>query len=153
VLERAIAHKGISFVEIYQNCIIFNDKTFGPVTGRDNRAERMIYLEDGKPLIFGAEQKKGIRLNGLQPEVVRLEDVKNENELLIHRENQPDPSYAYLLTQMAYPEMPEPFGVFRSIERPTYNFMMNEQVKHAIEKRGAGDLKNLIYGNSYWKVA
>lgn len=152
VIERAMVHRGISFVEIYQNCIIFNDKTFGPVTGRENRDERMIYLEDGKPLVFGTEKDKGIRLEGLKPKVVKLSEVKSESELLVHHENNPDPSYAYLLTQMRYPEMPEPFGIFRAIERPTYDDMMHAQIQDAVKKKGVGDIKNLIYGSETWTV-
>ncbi len=152
IMERAMAHKGISFVEIYQNCIIFNNQTFAPVTGRDNREDRMIYLEDGKPLIFGKDKDKAIKLNRLHPEVVNINDVKDENELLIHKENHPDPSYAYLLTQMVYPNMPEPFGVFRQIEKPTYNEMMDGQVHHATKTKGEGNIEKLIYGEHTWKV-
>jgi len=152
IFERAMAHKGVSFIEIYQNCIIFNDKAFGPVIGRENRDDRMIYLEDGKPLLFGSDRKKAIRMNGLRPEVVSLDEIKNENELLIHRENQMNPTYAYLLTQMHYPEMPEPFGVFRAIEKPTYNEMMDKQVEDAIAQKGEGTLEKLIYGADTWKV-
>ncbi len=152
VLERAAAHKGVSFVEIYQNCIIFNDKAFGPVTGRENRNDRMIYLEDGKPLIFGGEVKKAVRLNGLKPEVVNYEDVKDESELLIHHENQMDPSYAYLLTQMHYPEMPEPFGIFRAVQKPTYDEMLEKQVHDAVARQGEGNIEKLIYSNNTWTV-
>lgn len=152
VLERAMNHKGISFIEIYQNCIIFNNKTFDPVTARDNRSDRMIYLEDGEPLYFGVEKKKAIRMNGLHPEIVEVDQVKDKNELLIHRENNPDPSYAYTLTQMVYPEMPEPFGVFRAIERPTYNEMMAGQVDAALKEKGEGNLEKLIYGPNTWTV-
>lgn len=152
VFERAQQHRGVSFVEIYQNCIIFNDKTFNPVIGRENRNDRMIYLEDGKPLIFGGDQKKAIRLNGMKPEIVNLDEVKDESELLIHHENNPDPSYSYLLTQMVYPRMPEPFGIFRAIQRPTYDDMMDDQVKASVQKLGKGDLKKLIYGGDMWTV-
>lgn len=151
VMERAMKHKGTSFVEIYQNCIIFNDKTFSPVTGRDTRDDRMIFLEDGKPLVFGKQKDKAIKLDGLKPQVVNLSDVKSESELLIHRENA-NPHYAYLLTQMHYPEMPEPFGIFRAVERPAYDELLENQVKSEIKKRGKGDIKDLIYGQDTWEV-
>ena len=151
VLERAIRHKGTAFVEIYQNCLIFNDDTFEPVSGRSNRDDRMVYLEDGKPLLFGKEKSKAIQLKGLQPEAVKVGSVP-EKELLIHNERDPNPHYAYLLTQMEYPEMPVPFGVFRAIERPCFEQMMGAQIENAIDKKGAGNLKQLIYGLNTWTV-
>jgi len=152
MLERARNHKGTAFVEIYQNCLIYNNKTFEPVTGRDERDERMVFLEDGKPLIFGKKKDKAIKLNGLQPEVVKLADVKNEKELLIHDEKSAEPNYAYFLTQMEYPEMPEPFGVLRAYEKPTYDGMMEEQVKMAKKHKVDGSLKELIHGTETWTV-
>lgn len=152
VLMRAAQHKGTSFVEICQNCIIFNKDCFQSVVGRETREDRTIYLEDGKPLIFGAKKDKAIRVSGLETEIVDLAAVKNEHELLIHRENDPSPNHAYLLTQMEYPRMPVPFGVFRCIEKPTYDQMLNDQAKTAIEKKGLGRLKDLLYTEEVWKV-
>ena len=151
VMERAAKHKGVSFVEIYQNCIIFNDKTFTPVTGRDTREDRMVYLEDGKPLVFGKKKDKAIRLKGLQSEIVDLVST-NQKEILIHNEKESKPHYAYMLTQMTYPAMPVPFGVFRAIEKPTYDEMLDNQVKEVIKQRGKGNLKQLIYGSNTWTV-
>jgi 2-oxoglutarate ferredoxin oxidoreductase subunit beta len=151
IFERASKHKGVSFVEIYQNCIIFNDKTFVPVTGRETRDDRMVYLEHGKPLLFGKKKEKAIRLNGLKPEVVDAATA-NPAELLIHNEKDPSPHYAYLLTQMDNPEMPVPFGVFRAIEKPTYDELLDNQIKTAVKSKGKGSLKDLIYGAYTWKV-
>ncbi len=151
VLDRASKHKGVSFVEIYQNCVIFNDKAFAPVIGRDTREDRMIYLEDGKPLVFGKKREKSVRLKGLQPEIVEIDKV-NSKELIIHNEKDPSPHYAYLLTQMEYPEMPVPFGVFRAVERPAYEEMMGKQIEEITKAKGKGDLKNLIYGSNTWTV-
>jgi 2-oxoglutarate ferredoxin oxidoreductase subunit beta len=178
IFERALAHRGTAFIEVYQNCLIFNDKTFYPVTGRESRDDRMVYLEDGKPLVFGAQRDRAIRLRGLQPEVVNLADVTpppdlpagggrhdmsdssnrksgggvKESELLIHRENDPEPNYAYFLTQMTYPEMPEPFGVFRYIEKPTYDDRLDAQIREVTKKLGKGTLKDLVYGGEMWTV-
>ena len=152
VLERAMKHKGVSFVEIYQNCNIFNDKAFEPVTGRDNRDDRMVILEHGKPLIFGKEKNKAIRLNGLQAEVVDYKAGMDTKDLLIHNEHDPKPNYAYILTQMDYPNMPVPFGVFRNIVKPTYDEMLEAQVQHAVKAKGKGSLKDLIYGTDTWTV-
>jgi 2-oxoglutarate ferredoxin oxidoreductase subunit beta len=151
VLERAAAHKGISFVEIYQNCIIFNDKAFGPVTGRETREDRMVYLEHGKPLVFGKKRERAIRMKGLQPEIVELSKV-DPKDLLIHNEKDPSTHYAYLLTQMEFPEMPVPFGVFRAIEKPTYEDMMEAQIQEIVKAKGKSNLKNLIYGPNTWTV-
>lgn len=152
VLERAMAHRGVSFVEIYQNCIIFNDKTFAPVTGRDTREDRMVYLEHGKPLVFGKKRDKSVRLKGLQPEIVDYKDGVVDKDLIIHNEKETSPHYAYLLTQMTYPEMPVPFGVFRVVERPTYDDMLTAQVNQTIEQKGKGDIKKLLYGSDTWTV-
>ncbi|MBI1977335.1 MAG: 2-oxoacid:ferredoxin oxidoreductase subunit beta [Candidatus Omnitrophica bacterium] len=152
VLERAMKHKGVSFVEIYQNCNVFNDKAHEPITGREVRDDRMVILEHGKPLIFGKNRDKAIRLNGLQPALVEYKEGMDTKNLLIHNENDPEPNYAYLLTQMEYPTMPVPFGVFRDIKKPTYDEMLDGQVQDAIKKRGRGHLKELIYGSDTWTV-
>ena len=121
--------------------------------GRDVRDDRALYLEHGKPLIFGKAKEKGIRMNGLRPEIVELKDIKDPmKELLIHDENVADPTYAYLLTQMNYPEMPVPFGVLRCIEKPTYDEMMNEQVKALVDKKGKGKLEDLLFTEDVWTV-
>lgn len=153
VLAKAMKHKGVSFVEIYQNCVIFNKDTHQPIVGRENRDDRALYLEHGKPLIFGKNKDRGIKLNGFKAEIVDL--AANPDELknvLVHDENDPLPNYSYLLTQMTYPEMPVPFGVFRSIEKPTYDGMLNDQVAAAVTKKGKGELKELLYSET-WEVA
>ena len=153
VFQRAAAHKGIAFVEVYQNCIIFNKDTFQPIVGREFREDRALYLENGKPLIFGKAKNKGIRVNGFKAEEVDISGGAEGKNLLVHSENDPSPNYAYLLTQMEYPEMPVPFGVFRSTERPTYDEMLNDQVKFAIEKKGKGKLKDILYTEDVWTVS
>lgn len=140
-LERAMKHKGIAFVEVYQNCIIFNDKAHGPVTGRETRDDRMVYLEHGKPLLFGKNKSKAIRLNGLYPEMADY-DPTNTRGLLIHDETDPRPNHAYLLTQLTYPDFPVPFGVFRAVEKPTYDDLMNQQIRDIVAKKGKGSLEN-----------
>lgn len=152
IMERAMAHRGVSFIEVYQNCIIFNDKTFAPVTGRETREDRMVYLEDGKPLIFGKKKDRAIRLKGLHPEIVEIKDGVLPKDLMIHNEKEPSPHYAYLLTQMTHPQMPVPFGVFRAIERPTYDDMMQDQINTMTAQKGKGDIKKLLYGPDTWTV-
>lgn len=150
-LERAMKHKGISFVEVYQNCIIFNDKAHGPVTGRETRDDRMVYLEHGKPLLFGKNKNKTIRLNGLYPEITDY-DPTDTRGLLIHDETDPRPNHAYLLTQLIYPDFPVPFGVFRAVEKPTYDDLMNQQIRDIVAKKGKGTLEKLIYSGDTWRV-
>jgi 2-oxoglutarate ferredoxin oxidoreductase subunit beta len=150
-LERAMKHKGISFVEVYQNCIIFNDKAHGPVTGRETRDDRMVYLEHGKPLLFGKNKNKTLRLNGLYPEITDY-DPTDPRGLLIHNETDPRPNHAYLLTQLIYPDFPVPFGVFRAVEKPTYDDLMNQQIRDIVAKKGKGTLEKLIYSGDTWRV-
>jgi 2-oxoglutarate/2-oxoacid ferredoxin oxidoreductase subunit beta len=152
VLERAFHHKGVSFVEIYQNCNIFNNKAFESVTGRDVRDDRMVILEQGKPLIYGKNKELAIRIKRLRPKVVKLEELGANEELLVHDETLQDPTHSYLLTQMEYPEFPVPFGVFRAIQRPTYNDMMDAQINQSIKVKGTGRLEDLIYGTETWTV-
>jgi 2-oxoglutarate ferredoxin oxidoreductase subunit beta len=152
VLERAARHRGISFIEIYQNCIIFNDKAFSPITGRDTREDRMIYLEHGKPLVFGREGKrKAFRLKGLYPEIVDFDPART-GELLIHNEADPRPNHAYLLTQLVYPEFPAPFGVFRCVEKPTYGDLLHGQIQEVIRQKGRGSLEKLLNDGDTWTV-
>jgi len=151
VLERAALHKGSAFVEIYQNCLIFNDKAYDPIAGRDYREDRMVQLQDGQPLIFGKEKDRAIRIRSMQPEVVKLAEVPRE-ELCLHDEKR-DPQYAHLLAHMEHPELPVPIGVFRAVQRPTYETLLEEQIRSAVETKGPGDLRSLIYGADTWRVA
>jgi 2-oxoglutarate ferredoxin oxidoreductase subunit beta len=151
ILKRAAEHKGTSFVEIYQNCVIFNDKAWEYATDSSVKDENVLELEHGQPMVFGKNRDKGIRLNELDPEVVSLDVVARE-DLLVHRENAPEPSLAYLLSRMRQPEFPEPIGVFRSIERPVYEQAVLGQVNAAIQARGKGDLKKLYQSADTWEV-
>jgi 2-oxoglutarate ferredoxin oxidoreductase subunit beta len=151
ILKRAAAHKGTSFVEIYQNCVIFNDGAWNYATDAATKAENILELEHDKPMIFGKNRDKGIRLNELDPEVVSLEIVAEE-DLLVHQEDAPEPSLAYMLSRMRQPEFPEPIGVFRSIETHVYEESVVGQVKEAIEVKGKGDLRTLYNTADTWEV-
>ncbi len=153
VIDRAARHKGTSFVEIYQNCNIFNDNAFRYATGKDTKDDSTIVLEHGRPLIFGKDRDRGIRLNGMTPEIVRLGNGIKEDDLLFHDERAPEPTLAYLLSRMYYPDFPEPIGVFRSIERPTYEGMVEEQIRSAQGGRGERSLEDLFAsGGDTWVV-
>lgn len=152
ILKRAAEHRGTSFIEVYQNCNVFNDGAWDYATDRATRADNVVELEHGKPLIFGKDRDKGIRLNGMEPEVVELGKGITEDDLLFHDEKAVEPSLAYLLSRMRHPEFPEPIGVFRAIDAPKYDELLNQQVGDAREKQGDGDLKTLFTSGNTWTV-
>ena len=100
----------------------------------------MLVLEHGKPMIFGKDRDKGIRLRGLHPEVVELGDGVTEDDLLVHDEAAEDPYLALMLSRMFHPDFPVPVGVLRRIERPTHDQLINDQIADAVAKSGEGDL-------------
>lgn len=153
VLERAAQHKGSAFVEVYQDCNVFNSGAFEFASKKDQKADNVIYLEHGKPLIFGKNRDKGVRLSSHdQPEVVELGKGVTEDDLLFHDEKSEDMNLAFLLASMRYPEMPEPMGVFRCVEHPTYNDAVYNQVESATERNGDGDLEALFNTGDTWTV-
>jgi len=154
VLKAAAAHKGTSFVEIMQNCVIFNDGTWKSIEDRDVRDDQMLVLEEGKPLIYGKNLDMGIRLVSTKPEVVRIgEQGITIDDILVHNATNPDPSYAYLLTQLNYPDFPTPIGVLRNVDTgETYTERLEAQLKHAAATKGKGRLQDLIRGGSFWEV-
>ncbi len=152
-LERAARHKGTSFVEVYQNCVIFNDGAFDAFAEKDVRPDNTLQLEHGKPMVFGKERNKGIRLAGLRPEVVDIgKNGVGETDLLVHDEQAADPTLANLLARMHFPEYPVPVGVFRAVERPPYEDLMQEQIDHAIATQGPGNLEALFHEGDTWIV-
>jgi 2-oxoglutarate ferredoxin oxidoreductase subunit beta len=152
-LEAAGHHKGSAFVEVLQNCNIFNDGAYRDFTERDVRDDRMLILEHGKPMIFGKDRDKGIRLRGLHPEVVTIgENGVTEADLLVHDAQAEDPYLAYMLSRMWYPDFPVPVGVLRDISRPTHDQLVVGQIESAITKQGAGDLNTLILAGETWTV-
>jgi 2-oxoglutarate ferredoxin oxidoreductase subunit beta len=153
VLSRAAEHKGTAFVEVYQNCNVFNDGAFQYATDRDTKADTVLELEHGKPLIFGKNRDKGIRLNGMEPEVVELGKGISEDDLLFHDEKATEPSLAYLLSRMRQPEFPEPIGVFRAVDHPRYEEQVNQQIVDAKAQKGEGDLDALFRTGDTWKVS
>jgi 2-oxoglutarate ferredoxin oxidoreductase subunit beta len=153
VLKRAAEHKGTSLVEVYQNCNVFNDGAMAYAQSRDLRAEHTIELEHGKPMIFGKDRDKGIRLVGNHPEIVNLSDVAID-DLLIHDERSTDPTIHFMLTRMRYPEFPEPIGVFRSVDGvATYDDQINEQVSRARQLKPSASLQQLFESGDTWQVA
>ncbi|MDC0547553.1 2-oxoacid:ferredoxin oxidoreductase subunit beta [Opitutales bacterium] len=150
--KAAQAHKGTSFVEVFQNCVIFNNKTFDSVTSRDAKQDQVLTLEEGKPLIFGANKDKGIRLNGLDPEIVTLGDGVGQDDLLIHQPRNPNSAYANILAQMTYPTFPTPVGVLRQLDgRETYEDALVQQIEYA-QSSGSDNLQELLTGQNSWVV-
>jgi 2-oxoglutarate ferredoxin oxidoreductase subunit beta len=150
-LERSARHKGASFVEVYQNCNIFNDGAFRSFTDKPVRTQRMIYLEHGKRMLFGEDQERGIALDGTSPEIVEA-DGPDADRIMIHMENQEDPTTANLLARINYPDMPVPVGIFREVQRPSYSDLLTQQINDAKERRGEGELSALVRGDNTWTV-
>ena len=156
MLKRSNLHKGTSFLEIYQNCNIFNDGAFFTFTDKATKKASAIFLEDGQPLIFGENDEKGIRLDGWKPQVVDLEkDNYSKDDLWIHEEN--DLYKAQMLArffddprQAEY--LPRPFGVLYAEERVCYEDQLIAQLNEAIEQKGEGDLNELISGGVTWEI-
>jgi 2-oxoglutarate ferredoxin oxidoreductase subunit beta len=149
VLERAAAHKGSAFVEIYQNCKIFNDGVFEYATDTMLKADSIIYLEHARPLLFGKERNQGLRLNGFEPEVVTLGHGITIDDILIHDEKAAEPTLAFLLSRLIGPAFPECVGVFRSVQRPTFDQALDD----ARENRRAHSLAGLLQGDESWVIA
>jgi len=153
IVQAAAKHKGVSFVEVYQNCNIFNDNAFDYFAERTVRSDNVIYLEHGQPMIFGKERNRGIRMNGARPEVVNIgENGVTVDDLLVHDIYQKDPSVAFMLARMEYPEFPQPVGIFRTVERDTYEDMLAAQIDLAMTKQGRGSLEKLINSGDTWVV-
>ena len=150
VLKAAAAHEGTSFVEIYQNCVIFNPNEWTGIDDRRTRSDHVIYLEHGKPLIFGKNNDKGVRLNGFKPEVVDLGGEFTEKDLIVHDETSQE--LAYILAHMEHPTYPPPMGIIRSVRKPTYTEELMGQVRMAQERNGMGDLKSLYHSSDIWTV-
>ena len=152
-LERAAHHKGTSFVEVYQNCNVFNDGAFMEFADKGVRPDRTVQLEHGKPMIFGKERNRGIRLNGTTPEIVELGGGITEDDLLTHDETREDPAIAFIMARMQWPDYPVPLGVLRAVEHATYNDLLDGQIQDAIAQHGEGDLAALYAEGDTWTVA
>jgi 2-oxoglutarate/2-oxoacid ferredoxin oxidoreductase subunit beta len=153
VFKRAHDHKGAAFVEIYQNCNVFNDGAFDAILKRDTRAEMLIDLHHGEPIQFGDDKELGVRLNSYgEAEVVKVVDV-GVDALLVHDEHRPDPTVAFALSRLAdQPTVPTPVGVFRDVSRPTYETQVQQQLIAAQERSGPGELRKLIESAPVWDV-
>ncbi|MBI3664164.1 MAG: 2-oxoacid:ferredoxin oxidoreductase subunit beta [Acidobacteria bacterium] len=152
-LKRAAAHRGSAFIEIMQNCNIFNDGAWESLTEKEVREDHIIAIEHGKPLVFGKNKDKGIRMNGIELEVVQLGNGVTENDVIIHDEKNHNPAYAFLLSRMdSTPGFPTPIGVLRAVEAVRYEDRIAEQIREVTAKHGKGDLAKLLRQGDTWEV-
>ena len=151
MIKRSHAHKGTSFMEIYQNCNIFNDGAFLAQTDRDQKAETVLILENGQPMIFGKEKDKGVRLDGNKPVIVDIGNKWSIDDVLVHDEG--DYVIASLLSNMSYQtDFPDPIGVLYAVESETYEETMVAQINEAIKKKPNGNVQDIINAGDTWVV-
>jgi 2-oxoglutarate ferredoxin oxidoreductase subunit beta len=155
MLLRSNAHKGASFLEIYQNCNIFNDGAFEIFTEKSSKPMETLFLEQGKPLLFGANKDKGIKLDGFKPVVVDLNEGNSADDCWIHDES--DFYKAQILVRMfddprVEGHLPRPFGVFLQNDRACYEDQLRLQIEDVIATKGKGDLNKLLRGNETWTI-
>jgi 2-oxoglutarate ferredoxin oxidoreductase subunit beta len=149
MLKRAHAHRGASYMEILQNCNIFNDGAFNDLSDKQIKAEHQLVLEHGKPLIFGKNRDKGIRMSGQRAEVVQLGNGVSDKDLVVHDET--NLALAFMLGNFE-PPLPTPIGVFYAVSRPTFDGAVNQQLDEAKAKQGPGDLQSLLNRGDTWTV-
>lgn len=153
VLKRAAAHEGTAFVEIFQNCIVFNDGAYDAITDKSVRDDARLLLEHGKPLLYGKARNKGIRLRGLEPEVVTLgENGVAEGDLVVHDETAEHGGLAFFLSQFDAPKLPVPLGVFRAVSQPAYEDMNLQLHADAQARKGRGTLAALFNSGDTWTI-
>jgi 2-oxoglutarate/2-oxoacid ferredoxin oxidoreductase subunit beta len=152
-LLRAAQHEGTAFIEIYQNCNIFNDHAFEYMTEKDLRDDETLYLEHGQPLVFGKARDRGIRFSGTSLELLKFAEGFGPDDCLVWDETATNPALAFAMSHMLPPDMPTPVGVLRDVEAPAYHNQVVEQIEHEVEKHGPGKLEELIYSGELWKVS
>ena len=152
MIKRAHDHHGCAFIEIYQNCNVFNDGAFFQFTDKQTRDDNVVYLEHGKPLVFGKDRDKAIRLDGFKPVVISLKDGQHSIDDA-HVYDEHDVSLAFIAASMVDdPELPRPMGVFLAIERPSYEEEMEKQLAFAAKTHGEADLEKLLNSGNTWAI-
>jgi len=152
IIRKCNAHRGTSFVDIYQNCNIFNDGAFSDLTNRETKAETLVILEHGQPMLYGTDKNKGLRLNGSYLESIELGKDYSIDDILVH--DQSNKSLAFYLSEITLdPNFPTPIGVLYKEEKPTYDDMMIAQIDQAIKEKGKGDLDKLLNMGQTWEVS
>jgi 2-oxoglutarate ferredoxin oxidoreductase subunit beta len=153
VLRAAAKHQGTAFIEIYQNCNVFNDDAFITLTGKETKVLNQIRLEDGKPVTFGPSGERCVAVE-YDGTLKIAETADTPEELIyIHDPHREDPSPAFALANLSTgPTHPTPIGVFRDFQRPVYGELMDRQIASATEKLGKGDLAKLLHSGDTWIV-
>ena len=155
-LLRAAKHTGTSFVEIYQNCVVFNDAAFDSFTAKENKEEHQLRVEHGKPLVFGAQKNKGLRIDArtLGLEIATIgENGVTEKDILVHDVKREDPTIAFMMANLSLkPGFPTPIGVFRDVKRPTAEDLTWDMIDAAKSKKGDVDVTKLLAGNDTWQI-
>lgn len=151
IFQRAFEYQGTSFVEIYQNCVIFNDNVFENSVGKDVRTQNLLFLEDEKPLHFGENEAEGITI-GKDMSPVRIKNAPESKEkAMVHSEKR-ELSYSLILSRLSQPHFPEVMGVLRSSPRPSLGASIKEQNDQITQKLGTGDLSTLLHSGDVWKI-
>lgn len=146
-------HKGTSLIEILQNCVIFNDKAHGMVTGKDTKDDYQLHLEHGEPMLFGKEKEKGIRLNGFKLEVVTLgENGITESDILVHDAHESDTTVHNMLIRLSPPHFPMALGIIRAVAAPTYDQLVEQQYQQSLEKASFNSVEELLKSGNTWEV-
>ena len=152
MIKAAYRHHGTSFLEIYQNCVIFNDNAFATLTDKETKANHQLLLEHGQPILFGRGRTKGIYMDGASPKVIDLADGEySVDDVMVH--DKTDRMKALVLSEMTYrPEFPVPLGVIYEVEKNTYEDLTYQQIDYAIEKDGLGDLDAIVHAGHIWEI-
>ncbi|MHB9009479.1 MAG: 2-oxoacid:ferredoxin oxidoreductase subunit beta [Limisphaerales bacterium] len=152
-LEAAARHRGASFVEILQNCKVFNEGAFDVVSDRAQAEEHRIILEHGKPVRFGPGGRLGLTVRDMEPVIVDHETLAGDApEALVHNARARSPALAEMLAALDPPEFPMAFGVFRDVDEPVYEDLMMRQIEEAVKRRGRGSLEKLLNAGTTWEV-
>jgi 2-oxoglutarate ferredoxin oxidoreductase subunit beta len=153
IFTEAEEHRGTSLIEILQNCVIFNDKTFASITGKEVKQNAQLILEDGKPMLFGPDLNKGIILNGFKLEVVTVgENNVKEEDILIHDANEQDQSLHAMLARMRPPEFPAALGIIRSVRRQTFDDGVLSQLEYEKENAKFRTVDELLKSGDTWEI-
>ena len=155
MIRRVGQHKGFALLEIFQNCNIFNDGAFEILTDKDTKEDHTLVLEHGKPMVFGKNLDKGIKLDGAHPMVVDISNGKySKDDLWVHDEFSDSPVHAMILAHLDDRlDLPSPIGVFRQYIKETYDEGIRTQINKVIDKKGKGDLEKVLFGANTWEVS
>jgi 2-oxoglutarate/2-oxoacid ferredoxin oxidoreductase subunit beta len=154
MIKRAAEHKGLAFIEIFQNCVIYNEDAFEALSDKATRDDHLLVLEHNKPMIFGKNRDKGIKLDGYNPVIVDITNGKySADDLLIHNEFETSPVLSMILAHLTdNPSFPTPIGIFRQVLKPTYDEGVEAQINAVIAKKGEGDLEKTLFSGNTWEV-